>query len=111
MTAIYKLKFWFEWLADTAFQSANDATRNRFGEGMIAPDQFPLSSETIAQVHFMSQWHDHALDWSNLAGPLLWAQDESDRFNAASRQLYHQVVAELGSDFEVVYTQDNFTDD
>jgi SAM-dependent methyltransferase len=110
MGAKYQLKFWWEWLSDTAFWGANDAAREDFGY-CIKPEQLPLSKETAQWVVAMSVWHDTQLNWSEPSMPLEWKQDECDRFNAASEQLFETASRELGSDFELIYTQEKLTED
>ena len=105
MSAKYRLNFWFEWWADTAFLPANAAARERFGTGWVAPELLPLTPETIEQVHLLANWHDDYLDWEYPSDPSQWRQDECDSFNAAVQQIYNQVVKELGADFEVVNVQ------
>jgi hypothetical protein len=105
MAAKYRFNFWFEWWADTAFLPANAAARREFGEGMTASELLPLSAETIDQIHLLANWHDDYLDWEVPTAPSLWRQEECDSFNAAVKQIYEQVVEELGADFEVVNVQ------
>jgi len=102
--AKYKLKFWFEWGADTAFQTANDAARDQFGY-IFQPELLPLSPETIERIHYFSEWHDTSLNWGYPPDPGPWRQEECDRFNKAATDLFEAVVRELGDDFEVVNTQ------
>ena len=111
MAAKYKLNFWFEWWADTAFLPANAATRDQFGIGWAAPELLPLTDETIEQIHLLANWHDDYLDWEYPSDPSLWRQDECDRFNAAAQAIYETVVRELGEDFEVRNVQPMLAED
>ena len=101
----YRFLFWFEWGSGTVFQTDNDAANHKFGVGIIRPEHFPLTPETIEQIHSMSKWHDKSLNWDYPPDPGPWRQDECDRFNAASKQLIEVVVKELGEDFEIIYHQ------
>lgn len=98
----YRLRFWFEWMADTAFWPGNQAAYARFGVGSIAPEDLPLSPETAQRVHELAAWHDSSLNWEYPPDPGPWRQDECDRFNVAVKELHATVVRELGEAFEVV---------
>lgn len=111
MAKPYRLNFRFEWMADTVFQTANDAARDQFGIGMIAPENFPLTPTTIDHIHKLSRWHDASLNPDYPPDPSLWRQAECDRFNAAARDLFETVVRELGTDFEVIYLQADLVED
>ena len=111
MAAKYRFNFWFEWWADTAFLPANAAARREFGDGFVEPELLPLTDETIEQIHLLANWHDDYLDWEDLSAPSLWRQDECDSFNASAKQIYDQVVEELGEDFEVVNVQPVLAED
>ncbi|MHB8625260.1 MAG: hypothetical protein ACYDBJ_11370 [Aggregatilineales bacterium] len=112
MSEKYQLKYWFEWHTNTAFWCANDAAYKKFSFGPVSPEKLPLTQETMAQVHHLSQWYDGYIDFSGQPYlPMRWRQDECDRFNLASKQLYETVVAELGSDFEVIYHQKDAHED
>ena len=112
MSEKYILKYWFEWRANTAFWCSNDASFKKFSGGPIAPERLPLSPETAVEIRRLSRWYDSYLDWSapNYL-PMTWRQDECDRFNTASRQLYETIVVELGENFEIIYHQKDAVED
>jgi hypothetical protein len=111
LAAKYRFNFWFEWWADTAFLPANAAARREFGEGMTAPELLPLTDETVDQIHLLAHWHDDYLDWQDPTAPSLWRQEECEGFNAAVKEIYAQVVEELGVEYEVVNVQAVLTED
>ena len=111
MSPRYALRFWFEWRLGTAFWAANALTSTKFGYGVVAPEALPLTPETIAHVHRLSDWHDQSPNWDYPPDPGLWRQDECDRFNKAVIELFNTVVAELGTAFEVINVQDTLIED
>jgi hypothetical protein len=99
----YVLRFWFEWLTGTTFWPANDAAREYFGIGPIAPERLPLTPETRQGVRACAEWHDTSLNWDYPPDPGPWREEECARFNAEVKALYAAVVRELAEPYEVVF--------
>jgi hypothetical protein len=102
---IYAFRFFFDWgSSGECLWPDNAAARTRFG---LAPsiEDFPVSEELKAKVHIIGEWYQAALNWDYPPDPGPWHQDECDRFNRAVRELFNDLVQELGEDFDLTYEQ------
>jgi hypothetical protein len=86
------------------------ATCERFGY-CIEPAQLPLSAETLKRIEELEAWHDTALRWNDPAAPGPWRQEECERFNKASEELFAQINCELGPGYLLGYEQEEMRED
>ena len=96
----YKLHYFFDYGPGYCLWSANDAARNRFGYP-VDHHLLPLSPDTTTCIDQMATWFQTSLNWGDPGSPLLWQQDECDRFNRAALALFTAIEVELGNEFEV----------
>jgi hypothetical protein len=97
----YRVRLMFEW-GGGCLWCGNDTARERFGVGNIE-DSLPLSSQTRQRLKELSAWHDQSLNWDYPPDPGPWTAEESERFEAAAREVLERIRCELGDEFEVVY--------
>jgi len=95
----YRISFWFEWGGE-CFWAADEKTQEKY-DIPIDPEKLPLSPETVARARELGAWHDTSLNWASPLDPGPWRQEECDRFNAAVKELFEVVSAELGDEFDV----------
>lgn len=101
MSARYRLRFFFDYGSGICLWSDNDAALEAF-DYPVAANRLPLSPETVRRADEVLAWYDRSLNWDDPGAPLLWRQEECDRFNAAVRALLASLREELGEEFEVV---------
>jgi hypothetical protein len=99
----YRIRLMFEW-GGGCLWCGNAAARDAFGVGDIE-DCLPLSAGTRRRLEELSVWHDTALNWDDPAGPSPWTPDDDARFDAAATEILERIRAELGPDFQVIYTR------
>lgn len=100
----YLFRFFYDW-GSTPLWSANDAAYEKFGFGDIILEEF-LSPETVKRADELSDWYYTSLNQDYPPDPSLWRQEECDRFNAAVKQLFETMKAELGEEFELQWEQE-----
>jgi hypothetical protein len=100
MSAIYRLRFFFDYCAGTCLWSANDAAHEALGYA-VDYKRLPLSPATVDEIDRVVDRYDTSLNWASPADPGPWRQDECDRFNQAVAALFERIRAELGDMFDV----------
>lgn len=106
----YKIRFFFDYGSGTCFWSGNDRARARF-DYAIEPEELPVSLETIKKAKDLLEWYDQSLNWDYPPDPGLWRQEECDRFNKATKQLFEIVKTQLAEDFELGNEQIDLIED
>ena len=107
----YTLRFFYEWGdGGECLWPTNKAALERFGYGSPI-EEFPLSPETHKRVREIGEWYQTSLNWEYPPDPGPWRQAECDRFNAAVRILFDDLVKELGPDFEIACDQPDTAED
>ena len=104
MTTQYLLRYFFEW-GGPCLWANNDAACDRFGIGGVNLDDLPVPDATKRRAEELTAWHDLSLNQDYPPDPGPWRQDECDRFNHASLELFHTLHNELGSDYDLVDEQ------
>jgi hypothetical protein len=99
MTKKYQIRFFFEY-GGPCLWGANEFTIDNFGYP-IKPEQLPLSQETVSELKKLIVWYQNSLNWSDPSGPLLWGEDECQRFNARAEQIFSALRIELEDDFDL----------
>ena len=111
MSVVYRLRFRPEFGLTGCLWTDNDAARALFGDYYLEPERLLLSSQTILRIEQLCMWYQTALNWDYPPDPGPWRQAECDRFNAAILDLFHDLTAELGADFEVINAQRPMSED
>ena len=106
----YKLRYFFEFGAGPLW-AINDAARRDFSIAYISPESLPLSEETQRRAGELAAWYDQSLNQEYPPDPSPWRQDECDRFNNASKQLFAIICTELGEDYNLVDQQQVLSED
>lgn len=109
----YVISFWFEW-GFAYLWPVNEKAKQKFGRGRRVPieNKLPLSPETRAKADELYSWFHTYLDWDFISvSHCIWKQEECDRFKIAVRQFYEELKIELGDAFEIIYEQDEPTED
>lgn len=96
-------RFFFEWAADTCLWSANDRSVELFGAGALGLNLFSLSDGLKQTLLDMGEEFQDALDWSEPQNPSPWSKEQKDCFLRRSREVYTQLCAELGDEYEVLF--------
>ena len=96
-----ELKFMFDWGSGVCLWSLNDEAYNRYGTYPVETDKLPISKTLKDKMEALISKHDEALDWSYPPGPLLWNDDEVNAFLKDAENIYHELCAELGSDYKI----------
>ena len=112
----YVLRFFFDTGSGGCLWPENDNSYRDFDYGPYTsgdrlPSFFSLSEETFKRCAEICAWYENSLDWNAIHDPLLWRQEECDRFNAAVQELIKDIRQELGDDFGVIDRADKFQED
>ncbi len=97
----YRVRYVFDWGADTCLWSGDARTGDAFGYP-IDPRRLPLLDGTSAEIERMGVWYQGALNWEYPPDPGPWRQEGCDRFNEAARTLLAVIRQELGRRFTVI---------
>ena len=101
MTALYRLRFFFDPGSGICLWSDNDAARERF-EYPVDLGSLPLPESIRRRGYFVLAWYDTFADWDNSLEPTKWWQREWGAFVVAAQELLALLQAHLGPDFELV---------
>jgi hypothetical protein len=105
----YRFNFWIEWCSGYLW-AADDYTCSVFGCGSHE-NRVPMSDALRKRGDELAEWFQTFLNWDYPPDPGLWRQDECDRFKVAARAFFEDLKAELGEDYELIYTQDEPDED
>ncbi len=105
----YRIRFFFDY-GGSCFWSGNDRARSAC-DYPISPEILPLSPETSSRTYELMEWFQSSLNWDYPPDPGPWRQEECDKFNDATRKLFHVVQAELGEQFELSNEQGDLMED
>jgi len=107
----YRLRFFFEWSESVNFLWAgNDLAFKKFDAGPIN-HKIPMSDGLRKRAEELSSWYQYSLNWEYPPHPGPWRQEECDRFKIAVRVFFADLQADLGSDYELIYQQDEPDED
>jgi len=101
VTALYRLRYFFDTGSGICLWSANDAARERFDYAVELRD-LPLPETIRRRGYFVLAWWDTFMDWEQAPDPSRWWPHEEAAFNAAAQELLALFRDHLGPDFELV---------
>lgn len=106
-----KLRYFFEFGVGTCFWADGEDTIRQFGLSPIEPERLALSPSMVEKIGKMVAWFETCLDEDYPVGPLVWEEEECDRFNLAAAALYRDVCSALADRFDVVNLQQEIVSD
>lgn len=106
--AMYTIRYYFEYMADTCLWGGDAVTREKFGIN-IDPQELPLTDTTEGAIRAMATRWQTSLNWENPAEPSPWSQADFDAFFVEAEDLYTQIRAELNDQFELVNVLNNYS--
>lgn len=114
-TPTYRLRFLFDYGCDGCLWSGNDAAYERFGVGVLDGTVYDLQGNIIqeprirlpevlrSKVIELGALYDSSLNWNSPAEPEpSWTREKSADFDLRSKELYHEIRAFLGDDYELI---------
>lgn len=105
--AIYEMKYMYDWASGVCLWSTNENARNKYGYPVFA-DDLPVTDELKAEMKYMAEKHDEALNWEQPNDDLLWSDEQIEDFKQKSRVLYDRICLELGEDYHIEVFGDYF---
>ena len=90
------IKFMFDYCALSCLWTVNCEAHERFGIGLISPEQFSLSDDLKATIKEMCSEYNTCLDWSDPAGESPWTLEQIRSFRTRSTILYNRLLDEIG---------------
>jgi hypothetical protein len=96
------LKFMFDYTAGTCIWSANQETADNFGGwGCIHHETLGVSDGLGLIMIDLCKEFDSSLDRSNPGGPSPWTEEHWLDFKERTRQVYEDLVKEIGETYKV----------
>lgn len=96
------IKFMFDWGADhTCVWSVNKEAEEKFGEGIIPLEKFPLSNELKTEIQNLCTEYQTALNWDEPQTGIVWSKEQIEDFSARALIAYNQFVDSIGDDIVV----------
>lgn len=96
------IKFMFDWGADhTCIWSVNKEAEEKFGEGIISLENFPLLNELRTKIENLCAEYQTALNWDEPQAGIIWSKEQIEDFRARSQNAYNQFVDSIGDDIVV----------
>lgn len=103
--AKYTIKFMFDWGSGVCLWSTNKAAKEKFENYPILTSKLQISKELKNELDYLTALHDEALNWDNPSGDLLWDDQKVNDFLEYAKRVYHQLVIELGSDYQIEFIE------
>ena len=92
----------FDWGADhTCVWSVNKESEEKFGEGIIPLEKFPLSNELKTEIQNLCTEYQTALNWDEPQTGIVWSKEQIEDFSARALIAYNQFVDSIGDDIVV----------
>lgn len=98
--ALYVLKYWFEH-GGTCLWSVNEVAKNKFGYP-VDNDKLPIPKELIDELYALEAEYHGYLNWEYPPDPSPWTYEQKLHFKNRANQVYHELLLQLGSDFEII---------
>ncbi len=96
------IKFMFDWGADhTCVWSVNKEAEEKFGEGIIPLERFPLSNELRVKIENLCAEYQTALNWDESQAGIVWSKEQLADFGSRALNVYNQFVASIDEDIVV----------
>jgi len=112
----YRLRFLFDYGCDGCLWGGNDAAYEKFGVGVLDGTVYDLQGNIIqepriklpdalqSKVFDLCALYDSSLNWNSPAEPEpSWTREKSADFDLQSKELYREICAFLGADYELTY--------
>ena len=95
----------FDWGSGVCLWSTNQAARTRFNGYPIFTSNLPISNKMKNELEYLIELHDEALNWDEPNSDLLWNEKQIDEFLKSAQSVYNLLCKELGSDYEIEFTE------
>ncbi|CAA6822022.1 MAG: Unknown protein [uncultured Sulfurovum sp.] len=96
---VFKLRFFFDAGSGICMWSANDNSKEKFGDYPIECNQLPISENLWRKLSYLTAWYDTCIDWSYPPNPTPWSTSECHRFNKEVLSVLNDVTRELGKEY------------
>ena len=107
-TATYKMKFMFDWRSGVCLWADNEAAKAKFNGYPVETCDLPISDGLKATLEDLICFYDEAFDFEESNGDLLWDKNQIEEFLCTAREAYACLCEELGSEYEVELSLDDF---
>ena len=88
------IKFMFDYCADSCLWGTK-------GEGLLAMESFPISTELVETMESLSLEYNSILNWDDPASGFVWTSEQIEDFRSRAQQAYDQLTSELGETYEI----------
>lgn len=107
-TATYKMKFMFDWRSGVCLWADNEATKAKFNGYPVETCDLPISDRLKATLEDLIYLYDEAFGFEESNGDLLWDKNQIEEFLCTAREAYACLCEELGPEYEVELSLDDF---
>lgn len=107
-TATYKMKFMFDWRSGVCLWADNEAAKTKFNGYPVETCDLPISDGLKATLEDLICLYDEAFDFEESNGDLLWDKNQIEEFLCTAREAYVCLCEELGPEYEVEFSLDDF---
>jgi len=107
-TATYKMKFMFDWRSGVCLWADNEAAKAKFNGYPVETCDLPISDGLKATLEDLICLYDEAFDFEKSNGDLLWDKNQIEEFLCTAREAYACLCEELGPEYEVELSLDDF---
>ncbi len=96
------IKFMFDWGETySSVWSVNKESEEKFGEGVLSLERFPLSNELKTEIQNLCTEYQTALNWDEPQAGIVWSKEQIEDFRARALIAYNQFVDSIGDDIVV----------
>jgi hypothetical protein len=106
-----RLRFFWEYGMDTPFWTGNDEAVALFDIAHVELESLGVPEGLRGEITSLAELYDEAIGYWVVERVWLWRQDECDRFNDASRDVFRRCQELLGDQFELSYEVNECTED
>ena len=107
-TATYKMRFMFDWRSGVCLWADNEAAKAKFNGYPVETCDLPISDGLKATLEDLICLYDEAFDFEKSNGDLLWDKNQIEEFLCTAREAYACLCEELGPEYEVELSLDDF---
>lgn len=116
-TAIYRLRFFFDYGCGGCLWPGNAAAYDKFDVGTLDTEVYDLNGKisreariklpdsTRKKVLALDKLYSESLNWEDPAGDAIWSKSAWENFHSQARELHKEISSILGDDFEIIYEQ------
>ena len=109
-TVTYKLKYMFDWRSGVCLWADNEATKAKFDGYPVDICDLSISDELRDTLDELIYLYDEHLNPEEPNGDLLWDKNQIESFLEAARGAYESLCLELGTEYEIEMSLDDFDD-